>query len=295
MMDIDRRKGFGLLQWRKRGEPMTEFIKLVLLFFIYSFIGWLWETIYCSLKAGKFVYRGFLIGPYCPIYGFGILGVLYFVEPFQNNVVVLYVFATILVTTLEYFTSYLLEKLFHASWWDYRNVPLNINGRVAVPVSLFWGIACVLIVKVVNPLVLDLENWLAQTFGIFLPMLLLVLIAVDIVYTVTNMQSFQKVADQFSHAIDEKKDELTEAWDEKREEWADGLDEVEARLQQHREQRANPKDWLQELRKDFAEKSNVPKMSGQQRRFLKNYPNLRLPNVNNLEDIKQLLKEMNRK
>lgn len=274
---------------------MTEFIKLVLLFFIYSFIGWLWETIYCSLKAGKFVYRGFLIGPYCPIYGFGILGVLYFVEPFQNNVVVLYVFATILVTALEYFTSYLLEKLFHASWWDYRNVPFNINGRIALPVSLFWGIACVLIVKVVNPLVLDLESWLAQTFGVFLPLVLLALIAVDIVYTVTNMQSFQKVADQFSQAIEEKKDELTEAWDEKREEWADGFDEVEARLQQRREQRTNPKDWLEELKKDYAEKSNLPKISGQQRRFLKNYPNLRLPDVNNLEDIKQLLKEMNRK
>lgn len=59
--------------------------QVILLFFIYSFIGWLWETVYCSLKAKKFVYRGFLVGPYCPIYGFGVLSVLYFVEPFENN------------------------------------------------------------------------------------------------------------------------------------------------------------------------------------------------------------------
>lgn len=123
--------------------------QIILLFFIYSFIGWLWETVYCSLKAKKFVYRGFLVGPYCPIYGFGVLSVLYFVEPFENNLLVLYVGSAVLVTILEYVTSYGLEKLFHASWWDYHDVPFNLNGRVALPVSLFWGLGCVLIVKVI--------------------------------------------------------------------------------------------------------------------------------------------------
>ncbi|MDG3375083.1 hypothetical protein P5D95_26830, partial [Vibrio parahaemolyticus] len=119
---------------------MTEFIRVVLLFFIYSFVGWLWETVYCSIKAKHFVYRGFLVGPITPIYGFGILGVLYFIEPFQSNLVLLYVLSTVLVTILEYLTSFGLEKLFHATWWDYHDVPLNINGRVALPVSLFWGV-----------------------------------------------------------------------------------------------------------------------------------------------------------
>ena len=111
--------------------------QVILLFFIYSFIGWLWETVYCSLKAKKFVYRGFLVGPYCPIYGFGVLSVLYFVEPFENNLLVLYVGSAVLVTILEYVTSYGLEKLFHASWWDYHDVPFNLNGRVAPQVYLF--------------------------------------------------------------------------------------------------------------------------------------------------------------
>ena len=69
------------------------------------------------IKSQKFVYRGFLVGPYCPIYGFGVLSVLYFVEPFENNLLVLYVGSAVLVTILEYVTSYGLEKLFHASWW----------------------------------------------------------------------------------------------------------------------------------------------------------------------------------
>ena len=88
------------------------------------------------IKSQKFVYRGFLVGPYCPIYGFGVLSVLYFVEPFENNLLVLYVGSAVLVTILEYVTSYGLEKLFHASWWDYHDVPFNLNGRVALPVSL---------------------------------------------------------------------------------------------------------------------------------------------------------------
>lgn len=115
---------------------MEKMSQIILLFFIYSFIGWLWETVYCSLKAKKFVYRGFLVGPYCPIYGFGVLSVLYFVEPFENNLLVLYIGSAVLVTILEYVTSYGLEKLFHASWWDYHDVPFNLNGRVALPVSL---------------------------------------------------------------------------------------------------------------------------------------------------------------
>ena len=107
---------------------------VVLLFFAYSFIGWLWETIYCSFNARHFVYRGFLLGPITPIYGFGILGVLYFVDPYQKNIFVLFFVSAILVSLLEYVTSFLLEKLFSLSLWDYNDVPLNINGRVAVPV-----------------------------------------------------------------------------------------------------------------------------------------------------------------
>ena len=113
------------------------------------------------IKSQKFVYRGFLVGPYCPIYGFGVLSVLYFVEPFENNLLVLYVGSAVLVTILEYVTSYGLEKLFHASWWDYHDVPFNLNGRVALPVSLL-GIGCVLIVKVIQPEIAKVVSFYKQ-------------------------------------------------------------------------------------------------------------------------------------
>lgn len=79
----------------------------------------------------------FLLGPITPIYGFGVVGVLYLIEPYQQNIVLLFFLALFLVTALEYLTSFLLEKIFHLTLWDYKEVPLNINGRVAVPVSIF--------------------------------------------------------------------------------------------------------------------------------------------------------------
>ena len=144
------------------------------------------------IKSQKFVYRGFLVGPYCPIYGFGVLSVLYFVEPFENNLLVLYVGSAVLVTILEYVTSYGLEKLFHASWWDYHDVPFNLNGRVALPVSLL-GIGGVLIVKVIQPEIAKVVSFLQATFGNYLALCIVIVMGLDLIYTLLNMQGFKNL------------------------------------------------------------------------------------------------------
>ncbi len=130
---------------------------------------------------------------YCPIYGFGVLSVLYFVEPFENNLLVLYVGSAVLVTILEYVTSYGLEKLFHASWWDYHDVPFNLNGRVALPVSLFWGLGCVLIVKVIQPEIAKVVSFLQAIFGNYLALCIVIVMGLDLIYTLLNMQGFKKL------------------------------------------------------------------------------------------------------
>lgn len=273
---------------------MNEFIKIVLLFFIYSFIGWLWETVYCSLKAGKFVYRGFLLGPYCPIYGFGILGVLYFLEPLKQNIVILYLLSTILVTILEYITSYGLEKLFHASWWDYKDVPLNINGRVALPVSLFWGIGCVLIVRVIHPKVMLFERFLSEKFGILLPIILLLLIVSDLFYTLVNMQSFKKVTAQISTAVEDRKQELSAVLTEKRDELSANLTELKQSVSEELNERKQLKaaertSWLEEFKDTPTIKKLLTHMSFNQKRWVRNYPNLKLKNVKNPSEVQQII------
>ena len=121
---------------------------LMLYFFVYGFLGWCTEVAYATTKQRKFVNRGFLNGPICPIYGVGVTVVVYFLTPYKDNLILLYALSTVLVTVLEGLTGYLMDKIFHHKWWDYTNQPLNIGGYVCLIFSLVWGVACVLIVRV---------------------------------------------------------------------------------------------------------------------------------------------------
>jgi uncharacterized membrane protein len=154
-------------------------------FLIYSIIGWIWETIYCSIIAKKFVYRGFLLGPYCPVYGIGVSIVLLLAPKGNESILSLYFNVIVIVTIVEFVASFLLEKCFKLTLWDYKEVPFNIEGRVAVPVSLFWGIGCILLIKVVNPIVVDLiDIYIKTTHGIGV-WFLMAIFAFDIASTVS--------------------------------------------------------------------------------------------------------------
>ena len=120
-------------------------IEWILYFFIYSFLGWVCECIYCGVPAKKFINRGFLAGPYCPIYGCGALAVIYTLTPFSDNVVILFGMGVIVTSALEYITSYMMEKLFHTKWWDYSKHPFNIHGRICLKNSVWIdGTSCIL-------------------------------------------------------------------------------------------------------------------------------------------------------
>ena len=123
-----------------------------LLFLIYSIIGWIIEmfTVNIILKQ-KFADRGFLIGPYCPIYGFSSIIMILLLSRYKNDILVLFFMSIIICTVTEYLTSYIMEKLFKARWWDYSNEPFNLNGRVCLFNSIAFGILGVLLLKFINP------------------------------------------------------------------------------------------------------------------------------------------------
>ena len=126
-----------------------------LLFIIYSFMGWLYESIWCSLCEGKLVNRGFLAGPFCPVYGFGALLVILTLSDVKDNLLALF-FASIVVTnTLEYLTSYILEKCFAVRWWDYSHYRFNLNGRVCLLGAVAFGTMSVLLLHIIHPWVLS--------------------------------------------------------------------------------------------------------------------------------------------
>lgn len=268
---------------------LEEVMRSILLFFAYSFIGWAWETVYVSLKQKHFAYRGFLMGPITPIYGFAILGVLYLLEPFHKNVLLLFVGAVVVCTVLEYLTSFALEKLFHASWWDYHNVPLNINGRVALPISLFWGICCVGIVNFVQPVLNKLAEEVIEKFGYVLPILFTSIMLIDLVYTVYNMVGFRKAVDELTASIGEKRQEVETDLKELKEDIAKQRKNLE-------EEVAKRKIWLNDLKKHPEILAKIPRLNFHQKRWIRNFQSLDIKNSSlTREDIRSFIKELQNK
>ena len=138
-------------------------------FLIYSFLGWCLEVVYQAIKRGKVINRGFLNGPVCPVYGFGVIAVFALTKTVLPNLyamseermsagseagelIILFLMGMILTTLIELIAGWLLDVCFHARWWDYSNVPLNFKGYICLPFSIIWGVAIVFVVKVVQPL-----------------------------------------------------------------------------------------------------------------------------------------------
>ncbi len=132
--------------------------KYFALFIIYSFIGWLMEVTLTIIKDKKIINRGFLIGPYCPIYGTGCLLLITLLNKYKNDIVILFIMSIVICSILEYTTSYVMEKLFKARWWDYSRFKFNINGRICAETMIPFGLLGVLVVYYINPFLLKIIN-----------------------------------------------------------------------------------------------------------------------------------------
>ena len=151
-----------------------------LFFFLYSVIGYLAEIIYVSIKLKKIVVnRGFLIGPYLPIYGFGSLILVLFLRRYEEDPVVLFVMGAFFCTVLEYFTSLIMEKIFKLRWWDYSDRKFNIDGRVCLDNALLFGISGIVVVKGIHPLLADLIYFFPSGVTIGLAIFLFIVMFAD--------------------------------------------------------------------------------------------------------------------
>ena len=128
-------------------------IYYLFLFYIYSILGWLGETLYVSIPKKQFIDRGFLIGPYCPIYGSGAITIIIYLTQYKENPLTVFLMGIILCSILEYFTSYIMEKLFNARWWDYSNDKYNLNGRICLKNSIIFGLAGIAVIYLTQPLI----------------------------------------------------------------------------------------------------------------------------------------------
>ena len=173
-------------------------------------MGYIWETCFCTITQHKWANRGFLYGPIIPIYGFGgtLASVVFTQIPvasLQNpNPVTVFVICFFGSIVLEYGTSFALEKIFHAYWWDYHDKPLNINGRVCLPYSIGFGFAGMLVVYVLYPFATRFTNPLNEFWTEFMALLLMFLVGMDTAMTVSAITSFGKNLARIDDEINEQ-------------------------------------------------------------------------------------------
>ena len=272
--------------------------RLIWIFFIYAFLGWCTEVSYAALVTGKFVNRGFLNGPVCPVYGFGVVIVLACLTPLADNLPLLFLGSVALTSALEWFTGFVLEKLFHQRWWDYSDQPFNLNGYICLRFSVAWGFACMFVVKLLHPTVLLFIRLIPRPVGIVLLALMGGVTAVDLTATVSaivklnrRLEQIDELAAKIKEASNEFGENLAERVldaAEKGADWKEDIDELSFKLAERRaeladqreeweqrkeEQRAQVRRQLEEWRASVREVLDSDSFG--HRRLLKAFPRLR--------------------
>lgn len=258
----------------------TVFCETLLLFFCYAFLGWCTEVSYHAMVTGRFVNRGFLSGPLCPIYGFGAMAVIFFLSPIADNLPLLFIAALVLTSVLELFTGVLLEKLFHARWWDYSDEPLHLGPYVCLQFSLIWGFACVLVVRLLHPLLLSLMALLPLWLEILLLSLFSAGLVADLWTTAASatrmfrhlaqLETLSKEISNLSDRLGEKISDSTLELMELQKQGKERLVEYKEQLDEHREQLGQR---LESAREAYRQKlSDLPRSH---RRLLRAFPSMR--------------------
>lgn len=189
---------------------MLNFKTLFFLFIIYSFIGWCIEVINSLISQKKFINRGFLIGPYCPIYGFGCVLITLLIKD-TGDFATLFLKSVLICSILEYFTSYIMEKLFKYRWWDYSKRKFNINGRVCLETMVPFALGACIVIKFTNPIIFKLLSFMNNTLSTILFILMLILIVIDSIISiilVKNIKGIEK--NTITDSTEQLKDKIKE-------------------------------------------------------------------------------------
>lgn len=292
-------------------------------FVLYSFLGWCTEVAYAAVNSGQFVNRGFLNGPVCPIYGFGVLLVISCLTPLMDNKVLLFLGAVFLTSALEWLTGFTLEKIFHGKWWDYSQMPFNLNGYICLKFSIIWGLACLLIMDLIHPLTRMAVESFPLTAGKVLLALALAVMLADGISTVMTVNKLNKqlthlneigeklriISDELGENIyesvatikekSEKLRALSEALEEELGKKVDQLEQKAEALEESFERKADQLEqrveaFREELKKQWkrAYEEELERGFFGKRRMLKAFPDLRVTiNGEHLAKLKEKIKQ----
>jgi len=214
---------------------------LFIWFILYSIIGWIYETVFCSIKKLKWDNRGMLIGPYCPIYGVGAVLDILLCSRLPNARAVF--FACMLGSAvLEYITSYATERLFHAVWWDYSRIPFNLNGRICLSCSIGFGFAGWIVLYGLHPYISLLTAPLPPDLQELIALLFMAVFAADCTLTADSLAQINAKLETTLHAIDTQISEKYDAFIENtRQNISEGLGTLKDKisLEEYRDRRTS--------------------------------------------------------
>ena len=285
-----------------------SFYDIVIYFVLFAIAGYICEVIFAAIVLGKFVNRGFLNGPWCPIYGFGVVIVAICLKPLSKSLLVLFIGSVLLTSVLEYFTGFILEKVFDQKWWDYSDDKFNLGGYICLKFSLLWGVACTAVVKLVLPAVDAVIRVVPHFVGLIVTGVIVAVMLIDLTATVVTIMGIKKkirlidstvaklkagtedmggfisketlvVKDKYEElakTAEEKKTELVRTAGEKKAEFAGKRDAFAKSVAEKREANAERRE---ELAKSVEEKyAAFVKSLGEkrgERRLMKAFPSLR--------------------
>lgn len=255
--------------------------EIIYLFFFYSFVGWAVEVAFAAIKHGRYQNRGFLIGPICPIYGYGVVSVLLILTPIKNNLILLFICSALVTTLIEFVTGWFLEWRYNERWWDYSECKFNIKGYICLEFSILWGLAATVIVKFVNPPVCELVDKFAYTkFGMIPGFFFLAVYIADNILSNKKIREYtkgvqaveamdaaiRKVSDSISRDIYENateskekveefmaRDDVKEAVDE----FSEKVENVKATIEERHEEHVEKREELSEAIEQHNEEKNI--------------------------------------
>lgn len=213
-------------------------LKWFIWFIIYSIIGWVLETMFCSLARKRFVNRGFLNGTLCPVYGFGALICVFVLYGRADNIFILFFAGMLLNTVMEYLTAVLLEKMFKAKWWDYSIRRFNIKGRVCLRNAVIFGMLSVVLIKYIHPFVSKITGFLTNDAILIMSLAIFTALSLDLYFTIKHLvrlnnklKEFQDEFNLFLVRYKKRKGEIRNALIEKFEQTELYTDHIKQRFE----------------------------------------------------------------
>lgn len=242
------------------GYPITE---LFLYFILYSFLGWLLETCYCSIMQHRLVPRGFLYGPICPIYGTGVLLMILFFTPLKGNLFLFYAVAGLVMSAWEYFVGWLLEVTTHVKYWDYSQYRFNLKGRICLWVALVWGVLSYVVIYWIHPPIEQFYQRIPPWLVNALCVVLLAVLLLDTVLTVRHLALMSRLLSG-----------VTAASQELQLQFALGRAELNDLLETHSAQlKEKYGEQVAALQESY--RQQIAKLEQQSRRFRNRYANMK--------------------